>query len=40
LSLTCFCWTGGLFTDLKAHFPLITMFSLIYDFMYFILFFM
>jgi len=40
LSLTCFCWIGGLFTDWKAHFPLITMFSLIYDFMYFILFFM
>jgi hypothetical protein len=32
--------TGGLFAVLKAHFPIITILSLIYAFMYFILFFM
>jgi len=32
--------TGGLFSVLKSHFTLITIMSLIYAFMYFILFFM
>jgi hypothetical protein len=40
LSLYFLFWTGGLFVVLKPYFPLITNLSLIYDFMYFIVFFM
>jgi hypothetical protein len=37
--LSHFFLTGGLFAVLKTYFPLITILSLIYAFMYFILFF-
>jgi hypothetical protein len=40
LTFFLFFLTGGLFVVLKAYFPLIIIISLIYAFMYFILFFM